>query len=74
METQLFALDAMGLMCRTQSMLHCNMLNDAPANVRQEILMVLVLAFPTVDVKYAMEALQAAVLVVKLVIQPPPHP
>lgn len=73
-ESQLLPLDVMSLVCRMWLKLHHSMLKDAPANVRQELLLALMPALQPVDAKQSLEVSQAAMQVIKAVTQLPPRP
>lgn len=67
-------MDAMGLACHIRAKLWFFMFEDASANVRQELMMALLISLQLVDLKKAKEALKAALQVAKVVTQPPLTP
>lgn len=53
------AMDALGLTCQAHARVQKDMLNDAPTNIREELMMALLLSPVPVDSGKAREALKA---------------
>lgn len=66
--------DALRSACHCQAKAQKNVVRDAPANVKQELMMVPILTLVPVDLEKAKEVLNGVPLVVKVVAEPPLKP